>query len=60
MIFPLSALLAATTAMRAVLAEIRREGTPRKVLPSMLPFDEFLDFIGLPEVRSLEQRFGGL
>ena len=59
-IFPLSALLAATTAMRAVLAEIRREGTPRKVLPSMLPFDEFLDFIGLPEVRSLEQRFGGL
>ena len=24
---------------------------------TMLPFDEFLDFIGLPEIRELEQRF---
>jgi hypothetical protein len=23
----------------------------------MVPFPEFLDFIGLPEVRDLEQRF---
>jgi carboxyvinyl-carboxyphosphonate phosphorylmutase len=59
-IFPISTLLVATTAMRSVLAQIRREGTPREALSSMLPFTDFLDFIGLPEVQDLEQRFGGL
>jgi hypothetical protein len=27
------------------------------LLPSMLGFHEFLDFIGLPEIQALEQRF---
>jgi len=26
-------------------------------LPGLLPFNDFLDFIGLPEVRALERRF---
>jgi 2,3-dimethylmalate lyase len=56
-IFPLSALLAATAAMRSVLAEIRTSGTPIEVLPSMLGFDAFLDFIGVGEIRELERRF---
>ena len=56
-IFPLSALLAATAAMRSVLAEIRTRGTPIEILPSMLGFDAFLDFIGVGEIRQLEQRF---
>jgi carboxyvinyl-carboxyphosphonate phosphorylmutase len=56
-IFPLSALLAATAAMRSVLAEIRTRGTPIEVLPSMLGFDAFLDFIGVGEIRALERRF---
>jgi 2-methylisocitrate lyase-like PEP mutase family enzyme len=56
-IFPLSTLLVATAAMRSVLAEIKASGTPIEVLPSMLRFDAFLDFIGVGEIRELEQRF---
>jgi 2,3-dimethylmalate lyase len=56
-IFPISALLAATVAIRSVLARIKAAGSPIEVLPSMLPFDEFLRFIGLDEIRELEQRF---
>jgi 2,3-dimethylmalate lyase len=56
-IFPLSTLLAATAAMRSVLAEIRAVGTPIEILPSMLGFDAFLDFIGVGEIRELEKRF---
>ena len=56
-IFPLSTLLSATAAMRSALAAIRTEGTPIELLPSMLSFDAFLDFIGVGEIRELEQRF---
>jgi len=56
-IFPLSTLLAATAAMRAVLAAIREQGTPREVLPGLPGLNEFLDFIGIAEIRELEDRF---
>ena len=56
-IFPLSNLLAATAAMRSVLARIRSAGTPIDVLPSLVPFDEFLDLIGLPELHELDRQF---
>jgi 2-methylisocitrate lyase-like PEP mutase family enzyme len=56
-IFPISTLLVATAAMRSVLREIKASGTPIDVLPSMLRFDAFLDFIGVGEIRELEQRF---
>lgn len=56
-IFPITLLLVATEAMRAALARVRADGTPIGLLPSMLGFDEFLDFIGLPEIQELEQRF---
>ena len=59
-IFPLSTLLAATAAMRSVLAAIREQGTPREVLPALPGFDEFLDFIGIAEIRELEDRFADL
>ena len=55
-IFPLSAMLAATRRS----ARCWRRSAPttrREALPSMLAFEEFLDFIGLPEIRSLEQQF---
>ena len=56
-IFPLSTLLAATGAIRPVLASIKANGSPIEVLSSLLPFEEFLDFIGMAEIRELEQRF---
>jgi 2,3-dimethylmalate lyase len=56
-IFPISTLLAATAAMRRVLREIARAGTPATALGELPSFGEFLDFIGLPEVREAEQRY---
>ncbi len=56
-IFPISLLLTATTAMRLALREIKAQGSPIELLDSMLGFDEFLEFIGNSEIRELEQRF---
>lgn len=56
-IFPVGALLSATQAIRSILKSLREERTPIKVMDKMVPFSEFLDFIGLPEIRDLEQRY---
>jgi 2,3-dimethylmalate lyase len=56
-IFPISTLLAATAAMRRILREIAQSGTPAAVLGDLPTFGEFLDFIGLPQVREIEQRY---
>ncbi len=56
-IFPLSILLTATSAIRAVLAEIRAKGSVVDVVASMPGFADFLAFIGLDEIRQLEARF---
>ena len=56
-IFPLTILLAATGAIRSALARVKADGTPLELLPSLPGFGEFLDFIGLPEIRELESRF---
>jgi 2-methylisocitrate lyase-like PEP mutase family enzyme len=57
-LMPISMLLAATRAMQTALAEIRRVGSPATILDDLPTFDEFLETIGLPEVRRLEERFG--
>ena len=57
MIFPIATLLAATSAMRSALARIKAAGTPIEILPSLMTFHEFLEFIGMDEIRELEQRF---
>ena len=54
---PVATLLAATAAMRAELARIRAGGTSTGDAPAV-GFDDFLDLIGLTEVRELERRFG--
>jgi len=56
-IFPISTLLAATAAMRHILQEIAQAGTPAAALGGLPSFGEFVDFIGLPEVRVAEQRY---
>jgi carboxyvinyl-carboxyphosphonate phosphorylmutase len=57
-LFPIGTLLAATAGVRALLAVLRADGTPTAALPGAPTFDEFTDLIGLPEIRSLEDRFG--
>ncbi len=56
-IFPISTLLAATGAMRRILQEIARAGTPAAAIQELPTFAEFVDFIGLPQVREAEQRY---
>jgi 2,3-dimethylmalate lyase len=56
-IFPIGTLLAATAAMRRILQEIAAAGTPASLLGELPTFGEFTDFIGLPEVRQIEQRY---
>jgi 2-methylisocitrate lyase-like PEP mutase family enzyme len=57
-IFPVSTLLAATRSIREILAQMRVEGSPISVMEDrLLPLGEFIDFIGLPEIRDLEERF---
>ena len=59
-IFPLSVLLSTTAAVRATLAQIKADGTPINVLPGLLGFDAFLDFIGLPEINEIDRRFASV
>jgi 2-methylisocitrate lyase-like PEP mutase family enzyme len=56
-IFPIAALLAATTAVRKVAAEIQMHGTPTALLGELISFAEFNQMIGLPEIQQLERRF---
>jgi 2,3-dimethylmalate lyase len=56
-IFPISTLLAATGAMRQILREIAQAGTPAAAMNELPTFAEFVDFIGLPQVREAEQRY---
>jgi len=51
--FPLHALFAATKAIRDVLKEIKEKETA----PILMTIDEFWDFIGLQEIRKLEEEY---
>lgn len=57
-LFPIGALLAATAGIRSLPATRRADGTPVAALPGLPSFGESTDPIGLPAIRSLEQRFG--
>jgi 2,3-dimethylmalate lyase len=57
LIFPISALLVATQAVRTVMEKIRADGTPFRVAPELMPFKQFNDLLGLSEIQTLEQRF---
>jgi 2,3-dimethylmalate lyase len=56
-IFPISVLLTTMASMRQALTEIRAAGTPLPIMERLPSFAEFLDFIGMPEIEELEQRF---
>jgi 2-methylisocitrate lyase-like PEP mutase family enzyme len=57
-IFPTSLLFAATQAMRAVAAQIRDAGSPLPLIDALPTFQEFTDFIGLPDIKEIERRYG--
>ena len=57
-IFPVSTMLSAMAAMRKALARIKQDGSPVNLVPEYIGFQDFNDFMGLPEVTVLEARYG--
>jgi carboxyvinyl-carboxyphosphonate phosphorylmutase len=57
-IFPIGALLSAATAVRAYYATLNQAGTPRAILSDFPTIADFVDTLGMAEVRDLESRFG--
>jgi methylisocitrate lyase len=57
-VYPLSALMAATRAIAAVYEELFRTKTTAGVLDRLTPFHEFEEIVGVPELRALESRYG--
>ncbi len=53
----MTALLAATAGIRALLEKLRADGTLGQALPGWPSFAEFCSFIGFDEVAELEERF---
>jgi carboxyvinyl-carboxyphosphonate phosphorylmutase len=56
-IFPIGALLVATRAVRALLADIKAHGAPTDLFSDRTCFQEFNDMMGLSEIQELERRF---
>lgn len=56
-IFPLTTVFAATGAVSAALAALADAGTPVPSAAGTPGFDDFVDIIGLDEMRGLERRF---
>ena len=56
-IYPVTALFAAVQAMQRAISALRRDGDSLAFQDALISFDAFNDFIGLPAVRDLEQRY---
>jgi len=56
-IYPVTALFAATQAVMRAMASLKRVGTPAEVADEMIRWADFNTFIGLPAVQELEQRY---
>ena len=55
-IFPLGAIFTVTKAVRSLLSSIRQDGTPERAASQMVSFQDFLQVVGLPEIREWEKR----
>lgn len=55
--FPTTPLFAATKAMMDFLDVVKRTGTIDEFAERLLKFDDFTDFIGLPEIYELEEKY---
>lgn len=56
-VFPLTALLAATKAIEIALGRLRADGTSQAIESTLTGFDEFGDVVGLEQNYELEARF---
>ncbi len=57
-VFPLSALFAATKAIARVYEELYRAKTTAAAAGDLVSFEDFEKIVGVPELRALEERYG--
>lgn len=57
-VYPLSALMAATKTIAAVYDELYRTKTTAGVIGQLIEFHEFEKIVGVPELRALEELYG--
>ena len=56
-VFPLTCLLVAAKAMFRAMKILQTEGATNRLRDEMMPFDEFTEFIGFPDFRSIEAKY---
>jgi methylisocitrate lyase len=56
-VFPLTALFAATYAMREAFQTLKTRGVTRSAMKRMVTFEEFNKFVDLPKYKHLEQKY---
>lgn len=56
-IFPTASVYATTKTMMDLMKELKNRGTTCDFIEKMIPFQEFNELIGLPEIRELETRY---
>ena len=56
-IYPNFLMLAAIVAARRVLSELKRTGTVAHIVPELPRFNEFVDLMGMKELREFEERY---
>ena len=56
-IFPIGPLLVATRAIGELLKTLKQDGTPAAAMDRMIPFQGFVELLGLTEIHDLERRF---
>lgn len=56
-IFPTASVYATARAMMELMQEIKEKGSTEQKLDKMIPFSDFNDLIGLPEIRELEKKY---
>jgi 2-methylisocitrate lyase-like PEP mutase family enzyme len=57
-ICPLTALLAATHAVRGALARLRHDGTPTEVMRGLPGLPEFVELVGMGEIADIGEEYG--
>ena len=56
-IFPVCTVFTAAKAMKAMLAELKKNHTTRESLDSMTTFEEYTTIVGMPELVAMEQKY---
>ena len=58
-IYPTASIYVTTKAMLDLLEGLKRDGTTAKMMDRMVPFAQFNELVGLPQIREMEAKYAG-